>query len=154
MKYLGLDPGSSGGFAVLNDAGEIVIAQKFDKLTERDIWDAIKEHSLSPDIGLAMLEQVGAMPKQGVSSTFKFGTSYGFLRGLLAASDVSYEFVLPRKWQASLGCLTKGCKNVSKAKAQQLWPGHKITHAIADALLIAEYARRTHVERNGSVRQD
>jgi hypothetical protein len=42
-------------------------------------------------------------------------------------------------WQKSLGCLTHGDKNVSKAAAQRLFPGMKITHATADALLIAYY---------------
>ena len=46
------------------------------------------------------------------------------------------------RWQKYLGCLTKGDKNVSKAKAQELFPDLKITHAIADSLLIAEYGRR------------
>jgi len=41
-----------------------------------------------------------------------------------------------------MGCLTKGDKNVSKRRAQELFPALKVTHAIADALLIAEFARR------------
>jgi len=145
--FIGIDPGASGGFGVVDDAGNSICVRKFADQTERDIWDQLKEYSLSPDVGMACLEQVNAMPKQGVSSTFKFGTSYGFLRGLLAASSITYELVLPRKWQASLGCLTKGDKNISKAKAQQLFPSVKVTHAIADAMLIAEYARRTWVSR-------
>jgi hypothetical protein len=42
-----------------------------------------------------------------------------------------------------MGCLTKGDKNVSKSRAQELFPSIKVTHAIADALLIAEHNRRT-----------
>lgn len=149
MLYIGIDPGASGAFAVVNERCEAVAYQKFADQTERDVWDALKAHTLGDDVGLALLEQVSAMPKQGVSSTFKFGTSYGFLRGLLTASACPYEMVLPRKWQSAIGCLSKGDKNVTKAKAQQLFPAVKITHAIADALLLAEYARRLWIERNG-----
>jgi crossover junction endodeoxyribonuclease RuvC len=87
------------------------------------------------------------MPKQGVSSTFKFGVNYGFLRGMLTAHKIPFEEVTPQKWQKAMGCLSKGNKNVTKAKAQQLFPNLKITHKVADALLIAEYCRRTHVSR-------
>ncbi len=45
------------------------------------------------------------------------------------------------RWQKEMGCLTKGDKNVTKRRAQELFPTLKITHAIADALLIAEYGR-------------
>jgi Holliday junction resolvasome RuvABC endonuclease subunit len=86
------------------------------------------------------------MPRQGVSSTFKFGTSYGFLRGVLVALEVPFEAVTPAKWQRSMSCLTKGDKNVTKARAQELFPEVKVTHAIADALLIAEYGRRIRID--------
>jgi hypothetical protein len=68
---------------------------------------------------------------------------------LLTGEEFPFEEVSPQKWQKAMGCMTKGDKNVSKAKAQQLFPQLKITHAIADALLIAEYARRTYNQRNG-----
>ena len=73
---------------------------------------------------------------------FTFGQSYGFLRGMLIASEVPFDEVLPVKWMTKLSCRTKGNKNITKAKAQQLFPELKITHAIADALLIAEYCRQ------------
>lgn len=146
--FVGFDPGASGGAAFLNATFGTMCAYKFDGMTERDIWELLREYrDMNGGIHLANLEQVNAMPKQGVSSTFKFGTSYGFLRGLLAASGIAYEMVTPQKWQKAIGCMTKGDKNVSKAKAQQLFPSVKVTHAIADAMLIAEYARRTWVSR-------
>jgi hypothetical protein len=67
------------------------------------------------------------------------GTNYGFLRGMLIACGVPFDEAAPHKWQKAMGCLTHGDKNVSKAKAQQLYPGLKVTHATADALLIASY---------------
>ncbi len=61
---------------------------------------------------------------------------------MLIASRIPFEEVTPQKWQKTLSCLSRGDKNITKAKAQQLFPGLRVTHATADALLIAEYARR------------
>lgn len=135
---LGVDPGKSGALALVDSLGAIDVF-KLDN-TERDIWDCLKEWR--EKIDCAYIERVSAMPRQGVSSTFKFGTSYGFLRGILIASEIPFEAVTPAKWQRTLGCLTKGDKNVTKSKAQELFPNIKITHAVADALLIAEYGVR------------
>jgi hypothetical protein len=62
----------------------------------------------------------------------------------IVAAGIPFETVTPQKWQKTLGCLTKGDKNVSKRKAQELFPDIKITHAIADSLLIAHYAKHHH----------
>ena len=139
MEYfLGIDPGISGGLAIVNSLGELSDAVGFKNLTETDINDWMLAYPYS----LALLEKVHSMPKQGVKSTFTFGQSYGLLRGVLVANNLKREFVPPQVWQKALGCMTKGDKNVTKAKAQELFPNRKITHAIADACLIAEYARR------------
>ncbi len=82
------------------------------------------------------------MPKQGVTSSFTFGKNYGFLIGLLTAIQIPFKFVTPQQWQKGMQCLTKGDKNVSKSAAQRLWPKVKVTHAIADSMLIAEYGRK------------
>lgn len=111
--------------------------------TERDMWDMIRDLTAWKDEPTcAAIEIVHAMPKQGVTSTFTFGKGYGGLRMALIASGIPFREVQPRAWQKELGCLTGGDKNVSKRKAQQLFPSLKITHAIADALLIAEWLRR------------
>ena len=142
MAVLGIDPGKSGALALVDNVG----AKYTFKLsnTERDVWDCLKEWK--PYIECAYLERVSAMPRQGVSSTFKFGTSYGFLRGVLVALEVPFEAVTPAKWQRAMSCLTKGDKNVTKSRAQELFPEVKVTHAIADALLIAEYGRRIRID--------
>lgn len=139
LMIIGIDPGASGGIAVLSE-GHLATAQKLPE-TERDIYDYLEALSWADPI--VFLEKVHSMPKQGVSSTFKFGMNYGFLRGLIIALKYPLYDVTPQKWQAVIGCLTHGDKNVSKAKAQQLFTLLKITHATADALLIAEYGRRT-----------
>jgi len=72
----------------------------------------------------------------------------GMLRGFLIAFQIQFGFVTPAEWQKVMECRTKGDKNVTKDAAYRIFPNLKITHAIADALLIAEYARRKHYERN------
>ena len=79
---------------------------------------------------------------RGSVASFKVGQSYGFLRGCLIAIGIPFEEVTPQKWQQVMGCRTKGDKNISKARAQQLWPTEKVIHQTADGMLIAEFCRR------------
>lgn len=141
MKYyMGVDPGQGGGVAILDDSGGIhsTVAMP---ATPIEILHALGKHGR--DIQAA-LEGVHASPQMGVVSSFSFGKGYGGLEMALFANGVPFITVYPKKWQNALDCLTGGDKNVSKAKALSLWPGYKITHAIADALLLAEYVRRLH----------
>lgn len=146
MIYLGVDPGKSGAIVALLEGGTIDFVRN--DATERDVSEWLGDVA-GCDIRsghFAILEQVSAMPKQGVSSTFKFGQSYGFLRGLLIAHRIPFETVTPAKWQQVMRCRSKGDKNVTKARAQELAPHFKFTHRTADAFLLAEYGRRV---RNG-----
>lgn len=142
MIFVGVDPGQSGAIVAI-DHNANVVDVILNKQTERDIWDGLTRIVGSYPSVCATIEQVHSMPKQGVASSFKFGVSYGFLRGCLVASGVRFVEVSPVKWQTAMKCRTKGDKNVSKARAQQLFPGVKVTHATADAMLLAEYARVT-----------
>jgi crossover junction endodeoxyribonuclease RuvC len=139
---IGIDPGIHGGIAIIFSDGKAEAHKMPD--TERDIYDLLNDiadrNSYLIDV---FLESVHSMPGQGVSSSFKFGRGYGFLRGCVTALRYPLHDVTPQKWQRALGCLTGGDKNVSKQKAQQLYPQLKITHATADALLIATYGKQT-----------
>ena len=151
MNYIGIDPGGSGGIAIIGYARSYIAdrrgpkippleftTHKFKDATERDVWYMLA--GLDP--GFAVIEAVHSSPQMGVKSSFTFGKSYGFLRGILTASGIPFDEVSPQKWQKAMGCLTGGDKNKSKQKAQQLFPHLKVTHAIADALLLAEFCRR------------
>lgn len=139
--FIGADPGKSGGVGFISEDGKYWAEKMPD--SERDLWDIIGPYGNHPDYeAFAMVEQVHAMPKQGVVSVFTFGMGYGGLRMAFIAAGIPFEGVTPGKWQKALGCMTGGDKNVSKARAQQLFPAIKITHALADALLIAEHCRR------------
>lgn len=141
MSYLGIDPGLKGGLAILDGEGNVCAVTKM-PATERDILEWLQVKEVEP-IEFAMIEYVSSSPQMGVTSAFTFGKGYGVLIGLVTAFGIPFEFVTPGKWQKKLGCLTGGDKNISKRKAQQLFPGEKITHATADALLIAEFCRIT-----------
>jgi len=136
--YIGIDPGKSGGIALIERGGSAFVHKMPD--TDMDIIELFR--SFDCGCSSAMIEQVHSMPGQGVASCFEFGRGFGALIMALVACSIPFERVSPQKWQRAMGCLTKGDKNVSKRKAQEIFPKIKVTHATADALLIAEYARR------------
>lgn len=81
------------------------------------------------------------------SSTAKLARSHGFFRGVLAAIEIPFVEVAPIKWQVFMECRTQGDKKITHRKAKELFPAIKVTHSVADALLIAEYGRRQEVVR-------
>jgi hypothetical protein len=83
--------------------------------------------------------------KMGSKSAFTFGRGVGNIEAFLTAADIPFERVTPLHWQTAMNCRTKGDKNVTKAAAAALFPTMAITHAIADALLIAEFARQSQI---------
>lgn len=140
MLYVGVDPGASGAIAVLDSTGAVVMCER-NSDTESEVATRLEE-CCRGERSTGLIERVHSMPRQGVVSSFKFGQSYGFLRGVLTAIGVPFEEVTPQMWQKAMGCLSKGDKNMTKQKAGQLFPGVRVAHWNADALLIAEYCRR------------
>lgn len=152
--WLGIDPGQSGGIACIgemsNGRPSIPWAVKMPQ-TDKDILDELNFKERFELIGdddlqiYACLERVHSMPGQGVSSSFKFGEGYGKLQMALIACKIPFDLVTPQGWQKELSCLTGGDKNVSKRRAQELFPEVlKITHATADALLLARFCQIKH----------
>jgi len=140
-NYMGIDPGANGAAVVIKPDNEVDVC-KFKGLTDYDISRWFREYSFDLNRKtFAYIENVHSMPGQGVASSFKFGKSYGFLLGLLNAFSIPFDMGSPVKWQNYMRCRTGGDKNITKAAAQRLYPNIKITHAIADALLIAEYCK-------------
>ena len=147
---IGIDPGGSGGIAIMR--GDQVEAHKMPK-TARDLWYLLA--GLDP--ATCWIEKVHATPQQGVVSAFKFGYAAGVVHQAATCAGLRIEIVTPQKWQKHHGLIVKGRglgqddtskKNRNKAKAQELFPQLRITHAIADALLIAEYGRANAVLHN------
>ena len=92
MTYIGIDPGKDGALALIMDKAVTIIP--FD---ERG-YEIALAHIKGSD-ARCCLERVGAMPGQGVTSMFKFGENFGFIRGLLQANGIPYELVTPQKWK-------------------------------------------------------
>jgi Holliday junction resolvasome RuvABC endonuclease subunit len=147
MKHgitIGIDPGASGGIAWIDERGKSCVEKMPDTL--QDLWELVVSISLNAGTGglgvRAYLEAVSSSPQMGVVSAFSFGRGYGNLEMALTAAGIPFERVRPQVWQKAMGCMTKGNKNISKQKAQELFPDKKIIHATADALLIALYGSR------------
>jgi crossover junction endodeoxyribonuclease RuvC len=146
--YLGIDPGGSGSMAFLPPTGALWCVNHTE--TPHDLSEALRDarRAYNGDIS-AVLERVSAMPGQGVTSMFSFGKSFGISIGLLTAHNIPYELVTPQKWQKEFSLPTTKAagtktakKNFHKARAQELYPEASITHANADAILLATYAKR------------
>lgn len=142
MTYIGIDPGKNGAIAVL-PAGDYAKAFTHSMPeTELDLVELLRDIAANNPSPVAVLEQVAASPQMGVVSAFSFGRNFGSILTALVAARIPFSTVTPAKWQGTLGCRTKGDKNITKAKAQALFSHLKITHGNADALLLSEYCRR------------
>lgn len=150
MRYIiGLDPGEKGGIAVLDKEGDIVEVSKM-PMTMLDILSFLRNYP--SDECVAYLENVGyGMPGQSSAATARFARHNGHLEMALLAVGIKTNMVTPQKWEKSyqLGKSSDYTKtewkNRLKSKAQQLFPKEKITLAVADAILLAEYGRKQEV---------
>lgn len=149
MIYIGVDPGQKGSWAVIaeSETGQFIKVYPWN-----DVFFVSDMQSLSKMGGgiVAAVEKVGAMPHQGVSSMFRFGTSYGFIQGVLAACGIPYQLVPPINWKREFSIVQKG-KTGSVDVCKRLFPDvslfptercRKESDGMSDALCLAEYARR------------
>lgn len=148
MATMGVDPGTEGGIAVLDADGAVARVVPIHKeMTESEL---VAEVGTSLGMlkakggGPCFFEKVGYRPTDGGKGAFTFGSITGLLRGALLAFGVRPRYVSPMLWQSRMNCLSGGNKNVTKRRAQELFPGlgKAVTHNTADALLIAEDGRR------------
>ena len=141
MIYIGIDPGKEGGLAILN--GEEVQTFWYDRDTYRCVLSDLRGEK-----AVCCLEQVGAMPGQGVTSMFHFGEGFGWLQGTLEAYGIPYELVRPQKWKKEFSVTSD--KNTAIQVCKRLFPSvnlipsgcRKEHDGMAEALLMAEFARR------------
>lgn len=144
MIYIGIDPGAKGGVAYINGHGAAAFP-----FSPKGIIDILMLLELEEEEKICCLEEVHAMPKQGVSSTFKFGENYGYIRGVIEAFGIPYQTVTPQRWKKEFG-LNSDKKN-SIEICKRLFPKVNLkatersrvdSDGMAEALLMAEYARR------------
>lgn len=147
---IGIDPGCSGAIVVLDDCGvyqdSIFMPTVKVGTKSRVNGAAIASFLRSFDLteSQAFLEQVGAMPGQGVSSMFTFGHAAGVVEGILQGLFIPYSLVTPQAWKKTSGLIGSD-KDAARSRAIQLYPSLRILdqkakgQAVADALLIARH---------------
>lgn len=147
--YLGVDPGKTGAFVILDEKRELKLMHAFPG-TPHEVKELLRPFRKL--IKLAVLENVHAFKKQGVSSVFTFGTNFGMWQGLLAGMNIPYALVAPRVWQAAIWDSAKKGKDpkaVTMAFIKRRFPQLKLKrsqHNEADAFCIALYARMIDTE--------
>ena len=156
MHIIGIDPGLTGAVAVLPEGlffdTPVASVKKGGKkvylVAEMvRIFISYAVDASSPDVHV-YIEDVHAMPGQGVSSTFSFGRGYGLWEGIVAALGIPYTLVSPVRWKRAMMDGMGKEKGASRVRAGQLFPqladqlNRVKDHGRADALLIAEYGRR------------
>lgn len=153
MTYLiGIDPGASGAIAVLD--GQSFSPVEWARMptikvgaSTRVDAAAVVDMLADFDTGEAFLEQVGAMPGQGVTSMFSFGHSTGVVTGVLAAMRIPVTLVVPQVWKRRAGIAAGSDKDAARSRARMLWPSWRALEkkgegqAMADAALIARFGR-------------
>lgn len=144
-KYIGIDIGTNGGCAILDESGKIL--DLFKTPEHRLGWI----ETLSPYTGtqcICILEKVHSQPKNGGKANFSFGSITERTLLSLEICKIPYQEVTPQTWMKTYMLKKEKTesntqwKNRLKDKAQQLFPNEKMTLWAADTILIAEFARR------------
>ena len=154
MYYIGVDPGKSGGIAIIRH-DEIVVTPILLSGKDIDIYAMTKwirnETYMLPKT-VACIEKVHAMPGQGVSSMFKFGFVTGVMHGILGALEIPIHLVTPQAWKKKILVGTSKDKTAAAEYCSRVYPkisllaterSRKPHSGMADAICIARYASLT-----------
>ena len=159
MLIIGIDPGISGSICFLEN-GKILDVVEMPtmidgKKNKRQVNGAQIFNEISKRISKiekgnlrVVIEQVSAMPGQGVTSMFNFGQSFGILKGMCSAMQLPMYFVRPAKWKKYFNLINSE-KDASRTKAIEIFPyfssnlAKKKDSNKADAILIASYYYET-----------
>ena len=160
MLVIGIDPGISGSICFFQD-GKIIDVVEMPTMTEgkknkkqvngSQIFNEISKRIKNKDKKdiKVIIEQVSAMPGQGVTSMFNFGQSFGILKGICSAMQLSMYFVRPAKWKKYFN-LIKSEKDASRTRAIEIFPyfsselSRKKDSNKADAILISSFYYETY----------
>jgi crossover junction endodeoxyribonuclease RuvC len=160
MLIIGIDPGISGSICFFKD-GKIIDVVEMPTMTEgkknkkqvngsqifNEISARIKKLD-NKDVKV-VVEQVSAMPGQGVTSMFNFGQSFGILKGICSAMQLPIYFVRPAKWKKYFNLINSE-KDASRTRAIEIFPyfsshlSKKKDSNKADAILIASFYYETY----------
>ena len=160
MLIIGIDPGISGSICFFQD-GKIVDVIEMPTMTEgkknkkqvngSQIFNEISEKikKLDKKEVKVIIEQVSAMPGQGVTSMFNFGQSFGILKGICSAMQLPMYFVRPAKWKKYFNLINSE-KDASRTRAIEIFPyfssqlSRKKDSNKADAILISSFYYETY----------
>ncbi len=160
MLIIGIDPGISGSICFLKD-GKILDVIEMPTMNEgkknkkqvngSQIFNEISKRINSEEKNSVrvVIEQVSAMPGQGVTSMFNFGQSFGILKGICAAMQIPMYFVRPAKWKKYFNLINSE-KDASRTRAIEIFPyfssqlSKKKDANKADAILIASFYHETY----------
>ena len=160
MLIIGIDPGISGSICFFED-GKILEVIEMPVMTDgkknkkqvngAQIYNEFskKIKKKKDDEVRVVIEQVSAMPGQGVTSMFNFGQSFGILKGICSAMQLPMFFVRPAKWKKYFN-LINSQKDASRTRAIEMFPyfssqlSRKKDSNKADAILIASFYHETH----------
>ncbi len=160
MLIIGIDPGISGSICFFQDG---VVKDVIDMPTMTDgkknkrqvngsqIYNEISKRIINTDKKnvKVVIEQVSAMPGQGVTSMFNFGQSFGILKGICSAMQLPMYFIRPAKWKKYFNLINSE-KDASRTKAIEIFPyfstnlSKKKDNNKADAILIASFYYETY----------
>lgn len=157
-RFLGIDPGKTGGLAVITIKGKIVHWHQM-PITSLDLWSHLLFIREKFNIQSCSIERVNSRPGEGHMGAFTFGRGFGNLEMAITALGIPYKEVHPRTWVSKLGIQpkkkneTKGqFKDRLRAKAQrtfpdlELWSRPKslgVQRSVCDAMLIADFERKS-----------
>ena len=157
MKVIGIDPGLSGAIAILENNKVLnlfdIPVMSEGKKNKRQLNSALlvsllKENIFKNEEVSVVVEQVNAMPGQGVTSMFNFGQTFGAIKGVCAALNLSIFFVRPSKWKKHFE-LINSSKDSSRTKVIEMYPSlsnqlsKKKDVNKSDAILIARFFSET-----------
>ena len=160
MLIIGIDPGISGSICFFED-GKILDVIEMPTMNEgkknkrqvngAQIYNEITDriNKLQRQDVRVVVEQVSAMPGQGVTSMFNFGQSFGIIKGICSAMQLPLYFVRPAKWKKYFNLINSE-KDASRTRAIEIFPyfskelAKKKDSNKADAILIASFYNETY----------
>ena len=157
MIIIGIDPGINGAISIIEnkkilevyDTPTMIDGKKNKRqINSAQVTNIFKERLNNDKDVIVVVEQVNAMPGQGVTSMFNFGQSFGVIKGICAALSLPIHFVRPTKWKKHFN-LIKTNKDASRTKVIEVYPEissklhRKKDSNRADAILIALYFNET-----------
>ena len=160
MIIFGIDPGVSGAISVLENKKVIEVFEMPTMIDGKKNKKQVNGSQIFNEISYrtkkidkkdikVVIEQVSAMPGQGVTSMFNFGQSFGILKGICSAMQLPMYFIRPAKWKKYFSLINSE-KDASRTKAIEMFPSFssqlskKKDSNKADAILIASFYHETY----------